>query len=237
MTDNPFFRLHSGLDREGPGDRASVDWALAEAGLAPDAVICDAGCGPGADLGALLDHVPQGRVEGVDAHEPFIRAAAERYADEPRIALMHANFAELQGPYDLIWSAGAIYFLGVVVALRQWQPALKPGGAVAFSQVYWKTDKPSKASRDLWEEYPHMPFEAEVYDQVRQAGYRVVAGRELPDTAWEEYYRPLHKRIAQLTPGADAALKQVLDATETEIETWRLNKGDFGYLQVVARPE
>jgi len=237
MTENPFFRLHSKLLREGPGDRESLDWALAQVSVPPDGAICDAGCGPGADLAALLEHVPDGRVDGVDAHEPFLKAAAERFEGATRPRLIHGNFAMLKGPYDLIWSAGAVYFLGVTVALERWRAALKPGGAVAFSQVFWKTDKPSKDAKELWEDYGHMPYEAEVYDQVRQAGFTVIAGRELPAAAWEEYYRPLEARIAALRPGADAALKKVLDQEQLEIDTWRAHPGDYGYLQVVARPE
>ena len=35
MTDwEGFFRLHDGLPREGPGDRATLDWALGHANLA-----------------------------------------------------------------------------------------------------------------------------------------------------------------------------------------------------------
>lgn len=235
--DNPFFILHSGLLREGPGDRETVDWSISQIDLPKDAAICDAGCGAGADIEALLDHAPDGTLDAVDTHAPFLLAIQERLGDDPRVTLFHDNFALIKGPYDLIWSAGAIYFLGVTVALQQWKPALKPGGAVAFSQIYWKTDKPSEASRALWEEYGHMPYEAEVYDQVRQAGYRVIAAREFSDAAWEEYYTPLEARIAALRDGADPELGRVLDQEQIEIDTWRANKADYGYLQVVAVPE
>ncbi|MDH5798550.1 MAG: class I SAM-dependent methyltransferase, partial [Paracoccaceae bacterium] len=134
-----FFTLYERVYREGPGNRETLDWALSQIDIPKDGVICDAGCGSGADLGALLDHVPEGRVEGVDAHAPYVQLATERYADEPQIDVLLGNFGELSGPYDLIWSAGAIYFLGITVALRLWRDAVKDSGAVAFSQVFWKT--------------------------------------------------------------------------------------------------
>ena len=46
------------------------------------------------------------------------------------------------GPFDLIWCAGAVYFEGITECLQAWAPALKPGGAVAFSEVCWFTDTP-----------------------------------------------------------------------------------------------
>ncbi len=236
MTDNPFFTVHSDLLREGPGDRESLDWALSHVTLPKDGAICDAGCGAGADVEALLEYVPDGTVDAVDSHAPFLMELQKRLGDEPRLTLFHDNFALIKGPYDLIWSAGAVYFLGVTVALKQWRDALKPGGAVAFSQVYWKTNKPSEDSRALWEDYGHMPYEAEVYDQVKQADYKVIAGRELPAAAWEEYYTPLAARIAMLREGADSDLKVVLDQEQREIDVWRANQGDFGYLQVVCTP-
>ena len=235
--DNPFFRLHTGLLREGPGDRETLDWALSQVSIPKDGAICDAGCGAGADTEALLDYVPEGTLDAVDSHAPFLLDIQKRLGDDPRVTLFHDNYALIKGPYDLIWSAGAVYFIGVTVALQQWRAALKPGGAVAFSQVYWKTNKPSNDSKDLWEDYGHMPYEAEVYDQVRQAGFKVIAGRELSEAAWEEYYTPLEARIAELRPDADGDLRQVLEQEQREINVWRENKDDYGYLMVVCVPE
>ncbi|NCU20797.1 class I SAM-dependent methyltransferase, partial [Candidatus Falkowbacteria bacterium] len=42
MSEAAFFLLHSGLEREGPGDRESLDWAMGVAGIGPDAAVLDA---------------------------------------------------------------------------------------------------------------------------------------------------------------------------------------------------
>ena len=60
----------------------------------------------------------------------------------------------LSGPYDLIWSAGAGYFLGVSRALSAWRGALADGGAVAFSHPCLFTDAPSEAAVAFWEAEP-----------------------------------------------------------------------------------
>lgn len=236
MNWDAFFTLHSGLDREGPGDRAALDWALDLAGVPRDGVICDAGCGPGADIAALAAHVPDGRVDGVEAHAGFVDEANARL-DLPNAAVRVGDMGALTGPYDLIWSAGALYFLGVTDGLQAWRAALAPGGAVAFSQACWFTDTPSPAARAYWDaEYPQMTGEAGVAAQIAAAGYRTLGQQRLSDAAWEAYFQPMAARIAQLRPTADADLAAVLDEGEMEIATWRAHRDDYGYTLFVVRP-
>lgn len=237
MSDPAFFRIHSGLDREGPGDRESLDWALGQVALPPDARILDAGCGPGADIAALLAHAPRGSVVAMDSHAPFADRAARAHAGDARISVICADMADPPGRFDLIWSAGAVYFLGVTEALAAWRKALAPGGAVAFSQIAWKTAAPAAEARDFWRQYPAMCDAAGAAARVAAAGYRVVARRWLPDAAWEAYYTPLEARIAALRPGAGAELAEALAAEAAEIALWRRHRADFGYLQLVVRPE
>ncbi len=130
-----FWAVHQGLPRQGPGEPADVAWAAGVAGLAPDARICDAGCGPGADFEALLAAAPEGDVTGVERHADFVEAAAARRLD--RVVVRQGDAADITGPYDFIWAAGSLYFLGVTEGLRRWRDALAPGGAVAFSELCW----------------------------------------------------------------------------------------------------
>lgn len=230
-----FFTLYQGLDREGPGEPADVAWACAVAGLAPDARICDAGCGSGADVPALLAAAPEGRVTAVDSHKPFIDALLIRVDADPRVTAYKGNMAKLKGPFDLIWSAGALYFLGVEAGLRAWRPALAKGGTVAFSEPCFFTDTPSEAAQVFWEGYAATDAVG-IDAQVRAAGYETVATRRLSDAAWQAYHDPLGARIAALRPGADEALRAVLDATQAEIDTFARVRGETGYLLSVVRP-
>ncbi|MHC0054978.1 class I SAM-dependent methyltransferase [Actibacterium sp. D379-3] len=234
-----FFEVHRDLPREGPGDPADVNWALRLADLPPDAAVCDAGCGPGGDIAALLTHLPQGRVLAVDAHAPFARAAAEQFAADPRVTARAGDMAALadqpEAPFDLIWCAGALYFLGVETGLATFRKALKPGGFVAFSEPALFTDAPSEAVRAFWEGYP-ASTEAEVCAQVAAAGFEILGTRRLSDVAWENYYRPMEARVDTLRPAADADLTEALDASAAEAAAWRRVKDETGYLLVLARP-
>ncbi len=231
-----FFTLYQGLDREGPGEPADVAWVAGLIGLAADARICDAGCGSGADVPALLAAAPEGHVTAVDSHKPFIDELYIRVGPDPRVMAYKGHMGKLKGPFDLIWSAGALYFLGVKKGLMAWRPALAKGGAVAFSEPCFFTDTPSDRARAFWEGYETTDATG-IADQVAAAGYEMVASRRVSDAAWEAYYTPLQARIDQLRPSAGEDLAAVLDAAQTEIDSWRAIGHETGYLLCVVRPK
>ena len=232
-----FFQLHADLPREGPGEAADVVWAAALTGLNPAARVLDAASGPGGDIGALLRVAPKGHVTAVDLHGPFIGAAHAQWGQDDRVTLMTGHMLAPQGPFDLIWCAGAVYFLGIGVALPGWHPRLAPGGSIAFSEPCYFIENPSDGARALWQgEGVTVVTEAGVTDQIEAAGYETLGQRRLSDLAWENYYRPLEARIAQLRPGANDRLARVLDENEAEIATWRTHRHETGYLLSVVRP-
>lgn len=230
-----FFAIHSGLMREGPGDEASLRRMLARAGVAPDAVLCDAGCGPGADVPALLAHVPQGRVDAVDLHAPFIAALAARHGDTPRLRPILGDMAALPGRYDLIWSAGAVYNLGIGPALAAFRRALKPGGRIAFSNLCWLTEtRPPEAVAFWAEEYPEMQDMDADFAAIAAAGAKVIRHEVLGAAAWQAYYGPLEARLDRLEAdgdaGAGAVLARHIADHRREIAIWRGAAGSYGYV-------
>lgn len=235
MTDDThaFFTIHRNLPREGPGDRASLGRMLHLARLRPDAEICDAGCGPGADIPALLAHAPQGRIDAVDLHTPYIGHLRARYAQDARVTAHRADMRALPGRYDLIWAAGAVYTIGIGPALASFRRALKPGGKVAFSHLSWLTDERPPEAVVFWaEEYPQMQDRAADRDAIAATGAHIIAAEVLPNAAWEAYYGPLQNRLDVLEAQADddAALAGQIAAHRHEIAVWRGAGGAFGYI-------
>lgn len=236
MTD-PFFLVHADLPREGPGSRGSLDWAMGVANLPRDAQILDAGCGPGGDIEGLLTHAPRGHVTAVDLHPGFIEQVRARWAEEARVTAEVADMRVPDGPFDLVWSAGALYFLGVTEGLEHFRPRLARGGVVAFSELVWLVDDPEpEVKAALADEYPPMGNVATLERRIVAAGYEVCGMKILSDEDWESYYGPLDAKVASLRPGADAALAAVLDETEAEARLWRENRDTFGYALSVVRP-
>ncbi len=232
-----FFRLHRDLPREGPGLPEDVYWAAEVADIGPDARICDAACGPGADIPALKAAVPDGQIFALDKVAQFVEQARAAHGKIPGVEIAEGDMSTIAGPYDLIWCAGAIYFLGVTEALTRWRKALAPGGAVAFSQVCWFTDNPSDAARAGWADYADMTDEAGVLARIDAAGYQCLATQRLSDAAWEVYYGSMDERIKALAPGDSDEMQQVLEEGLAEAALWRKEREAFGYLLCVVRPK
>lgn len=232
-----FFQIHEGLPREGPGDDESLDWALSQITLPNAPRILDAGCGPGADIPGLLAHRPKAQIEACDTHKPFINTVLAIFADDPRVTASTEDMADPDGQYDLIWCAGALYFLGVRAGLSGWRDHLTNNGTVIFTELSW-TDAPRSAtSTDFWAQYDAMQHWHGVLDDTRAAGYRVIAHRFLPPAAWACYYDPLQERVTALrAANPSPALTSALNAEQAEIDLWHAHGDEYGYLQVVAQP-
>ncbi|PZX17549.1 methyltransferase family protein [Palleronia aestuarii] len=234
---NAFLELYSTLDRQGPGLPEDVAWALDEVDLSADARICDAGCGTGADTVTLARLRPQARIVGIEQAPAFVRAAKDRTRDMPKVEIREGDMATPNGPYDFIWCAGALYFLGVTEGLRGWRSALSEGGTIAFSEPCYLTDPPSDAARAFWsEEYPSITGIDGLKARVAAAGYETRAVRFVRGEAWEAYFRPLEARIAADRPEATGEMAEVLDAAEREIAAWRAGRDDIAYALLLVQP-
>lgn len=226
-------QVFDGLDRCAPGDVAGV--TMATAGLARDGVVLDAGCGRGADLAMLRAAVPEGRVVAVDLTPPFIDHVRAMFPD------VRAEVADMLdpsgGPFDLIWSGGAVYGPGVAACLGAWGRHLRPGGRIAFTELCWRSANPAPAARAFWGmEYPAMGDAAALDACIVGAGYRLIAADWLSPSAWAAYYDPLARRLAACAGDPDPEMQQVLAAFGAEIAVWRAHGDDFGYrLCVVER--
>ena len=231
-----FITLHRDLPREGPGLPEDVAWAASVVGLRPDAVICDAACGPGADFAALLKAAPQGHVTGIDKMAHFVQAAQDAHAGDTRVSVKQGDMAQFDGQFDMIWCAGALYFLGLSAGLRGWRQNLRKGGVIAFSMPCYFTAKPSQAAQAFWEGESEVFTQPAMATQIALAGYTLLGARALSDAAWEAYYQPMAARINDLEPSADADLKAVLQAGRDEFANWRAVKSETGYLLCVVRP-
>jgi len=231
-----FTQLYQGLDRQGPGTSDDVAWAAGVAGLAQDARICDAGCGTGADIPALLEAAPEGHVTGVDSESAFIDRLLMDFCDDPRVTGFKGKMGKLKGPFDFIWSAGAIYFLGVEKGLISWRPALAKGGAIAFSEACVFAGETSDLVRSFWDGYEGLTNVSGIAAHVQAAGFQTIATRRVADAGWDAYYGPLARRIEKFRDSADEEMTAVLDAAQAEIEAFQKVKAETGYLLSVVRP-
>lgn len=235
MNREAFFTVHRELPREGPGLPEDVTWVGQVVEIPQHGRVCDAGCGPGADLEALRNLVPDGQVDGFERVSHFVEAARQKLADDPSVRIHHADMAQLSGPYDLIWSAGAVYFLGVKPALKAWSSALRKTGAIAFSHPCVFTASPSKAAVAFWKAEPGQFGTQDATEaEIVAAGWRVLATRRLADAAWAAYYRPLLTRCDELEKaGASESVRAAIASARKEASDWRAVSGETGYVLYV----
>ncbi|NRB04613.1 MAG: class I SAM-dependent methyltransferase [Rhodobacteraceae bacterium] len=237
MDWDAFFTVHRELHREGPGLPEDVAWALAQLGASPARVL-DAACGPGADTQTLARLLPDASIDAVEKQAHFVDEARARLdVGRDRVRLWQGDMFDLSGAYDLIWCAGAAYFVGVTEALTRWRPRLAAGGFVAFSEPVLEAGA-SDAAQAFWEEYPAITDRAGIEARVRTAGYAPMASRLIQGAAWQAYYAPMEARIAALrAQGVSAAVEAACFENLAEAERWRAGQADIAYLLVVARPD
>ncbi len=118
-----FLELFESLPRQGPGNRACTERALGLCnGLPPFPKVADLGCGVGGQT-LHLAAMTRGTIVAVDLHEPSISSLRETVSSlglSDRIFPMVADMADtglLPGSFDLVWSEGALYSIGMERAL------------------------------------------------------------------------------------------------------------------------
>jgi SAM-dependent methyltransferase len=240
-----FFALHSGLPRVAPGSRGSTLRALAATGRAETArSVLDLGCGPGAHTIELARAMPQARISGLDLHAPFLedlRARAASAGVGGRVQGVHADMAAppfADQYFDLLWSEGAIYQLGVGPALACWRRLLRPGGVLAFSDAVFLPGAPVDLVAHWHRDYPSMTDVVGARAVVQAAGWQVLDDFLQPASDWEAYYDPLAARCDALEADwqNDPAGLAVLAETRAEIAFHRTWGQHYGYAFFVVAP-
>ena len=114
-----FFEVYENLPRQGPGNRASAVRALGLCReLRKSPAILDLGCGVGGQT-LQLAQLTLGSILAVDSHAPSIeqlQAAIAEHGLSKRVTAMVKDMARLEqkpGSFDLIWSEGALYSIGL----------------------------------------------------------------------------------------------------------------------------
>jgi len=216
-----FLQLYGSLPRAGPGDNASTRRALEMMDhLPPEPRILDVGCGPGMQTVELL-RLSGGTVVALDLFPQMISrvqktAEAAGFAD--RLDTIQADMNEMTfepSSFDVIWSEGAIYFIGFKEGLARVKEFVKPGGYVAVSEAVWLESDPPPEAIDFWREYPEIDTVQRKLEVVSGLGYERVGHFVLPASSWTElYYDPMAKRVSE----CEQAWKGIPEAEEVLAE-------------------
>ena len=240
-----FFELYEGLPRQGPGNCDCTAKALVLCSdLPPSPVVLDLGCGVGGQTLHLAD-LTSGSIVALDSHAPSIERLMATVAElglSQRVSPVVGDMANLGLPpvsFDLVWSEGALYNIGIENALRVCRVLLRPGGYLAFTDAVWRRDNPPPEVKASFEDdYPTMGKIADVLAAIERSGFSLIGHFTLPDEAWwDDFYTPMEIRIEELRgkyKEDDEALA-VLDQLAQEPAMHRRHSGYYAYEFFVTR--
>ncbi|REJ70120.1 MAG: class I SAM-dependent methyltransferase [Planctomycetota bacterium] len=242
-----FYEVQSGLPRQGPGNRDSTLRALGLCtNLPSEPAVLDVGCGPGMQTMALAQ-ATGGRIIAADNCDEYLaqlRQRLEAASGSERVEVRQADMTTMSfadESFDLIWSEGAAYVMGVERALAAWRPLLKKGGYLAFSELVWlDLDPPEEVAEFFGREYPAMKGVDANLALIRDAGYEPRGDFTLPEEAWwDDYYAPLEEKLPALRHKYenDEQALGVIAMTEAEIRMRREFGASYGYQIFVAQRE
>ena len=181
----------------------------------------------------------------VDSHAPSIdrlkSAVAERglaHRVSPIVADM-SDSGQPSGGFDIVWSEGALYSIGLRAALGLCHGLLRLGGYLAFTDAIWRREDPPPAVKESFDlDYPTMGRLEDDLAAIRDCGFTLVGHFTLPDDAWwDDFYTPMEKRIAELrgTYAGDPEASSILDQLAAEPEVHRRYSAFYAYEFFVAR--
>lgn len=239
MNDLPpiFFEIHQDLPREGPGKDIYTRQAFEMLPQLERPRILDIGCGPGRQT-LELARLSEGEIIGLDMHQPYLDVLADRIEKaglSDRVKTKKGSMSDLDFPeesFDIIWAEGSIYIMGFEQGLRMWQRYLRAQGFLGVTDVSWLKTDPPREIREFWKDgYPAITTIMENLNIIRACGYDPIAHFVLPEDAWwDNYYRPLEKRIRMLQRKYrdDERAMESLSAELQEIDLYRRYSAWYG---------
>ena len=238
-----FFEVYESLPRQGPGDRACTARAL---GLCRDLprspVVLDLGCGVGGQTLHLAE-LTSGSIIAIDSHAPSIERLRATVAERGLAHRIRPLVGDIARPdqafesFDLIWSEGALYNIGIENALRIYRGLLRPHGYLAFTDAVWCQENPPPEVKASFDDYPTMGRVSDVLAAIEKNGFSLAGHFTLPDEAWwDDFYTPMKHRIEELRAkyAGDAEALTVLDQIAQEPEMHRRHSDYYAYEFFVA---
>ena len=235
--------LHSGLERQGPGDAGFTEDIINQIPeLPPNPRIADIGCGAGAGT-LILAKKYHSKIKAVDFSREFLDQLmdkARKEGLEDLIDPIECDMGSLNwkpGTIDLLWSEGAAYNITFEGALEAWRPLMAADGIAVISEMnYFSDNVPEIVAQYMKNAYPGIKTESDNVDIINSSGYTVLTLQRLPSHAWwDNYYNPLQDNIMALKDSGDLTMQAVINETEEEMKFFKEHEAHYGYTYYIMR--
>ncbi len=201
-----FYELFRGLPRGGPGDNKSTSKAFGYLKNLPDElIILDIGCGHGMQT-IELARISKAKIIAIDIYQPFLDILRKKAIEEgfdKRIITNNQSMLDMNfknNMFDIIWSEGALYFMGFQNGLKRCNQILKNNGYLVVTEAVLLLPNLPKELKQFWDEgYPDIKNIKSNITLIRNEGFKIISHFTLPKSSWiDSFYSPMEKRIKEL---------------------------------------
>ncbi len=236
---NYFFELYDNIPRGGPGDNESTKKAFNSFPNPPsNSLILDIGCGPGEqtiELARIID----GKIIALDNHQPFLdklidnakKETLQNKIETTNQSMLEINFKD--ETFDIIWSEGALYFLGFKNGLNKCNKLLKPQGYMAVTEAVYLLPDPPAPVIDFWkDEYPQIINISTNINIIKEERFDLLSHFTLPKSSWlNNFYNPMEIELEKLLSKYkdNSTATEIYTTIKEEINIYRKYSDYFGY--------
>jgi len=234
-----FYELFEALPRGGPGDNESTRRAFNTIPKLPwRPLILDIGCGHGVQT-IELAKISKGTIIALDNHQSFLNKLMKKAKDEKLLdhivpknnSMLDMEFEK--NTFDIIWSEGALYFMGFQNGLRRCHQLLKNDGFLAVTEiVYFVNNPPAPLIQYFEKEYPDIKTVEDNIDLIQNERFHLISNFTLPESSWlDNFYLPMEEEITRLNKkyqGNEIALG-TFEEMKNEINFYKKFSDYYGY--------
>ena len=233
------YELCEALPRSGPGNNESTKRAFNSIPhLQTPPFILDIGCGQGMQT-IELAKITKGEIIALDNHQAFLdmlmkqakKQRLEKKIIPKNMSMLCMDFEE--GTFDIIWSEGALYFMGFQNGLKRCHQLLKDKGYLVVTELVYTAPNPPPPLVEYFEgEYPDIKNIGENIGTIKKEGFSLISNFTLPESAWlDKYYLPIENELPRLNKkyhGNEVALA-VFEGFKNEVDFYRKYSKFYGY--------
>ena len=135
--------------------------------------------------------------------------------------------------FDVIWSEGALYFMGFQNGLKKCNQLLRENGYLVVTEAVYLLPDPPQPVLQFWEqEYPDISDIDNRNKLIEKAGFNLISHFTLSKSSWiDNFYNPMEISIRELKEkyqGNQIGLS-VFETSQNEIAIYKQYSDYFGY--------